>query len=166
MSPAVEEKIQKTFPGELRKEADAVVARYETRRAAVLEILRLLMEKNGFITLEMEEAVAHYLEIAPVDVREVMTFYTLFYTKPKAKIRLHVCRTLSCSLMGADKIIRYLEKKLNIKPGEMTPDGRVAFNTVECLGACEIAPMMQLNDSEFVGPLTEEKLEEILDKGK
>lgn len=150
------------FNAELKTKADAIVARYETKRASILEILRLLMEHYGHITLEMEEAVAQYLEIAPIDVREVMTFYTLFYTRPKAKTRFHVCRNLSCALLGSNAILRHLEEKLKIKPGEMTPDGQFSLHTVECLGACELAPMMQLNDSEYVGFLTQEKMDAIL----
>src|SRR3989338_5639108 len=107
----VTEKIEKVFTPELRPLADKIVAKYETRRASILEVLRLLMERYGHITLEMEEATAHYLEIAPVDVREVMTFYSLFYDKPKAKTRFQVCRTLPCVLAGANEIIRYLEER-------------------------------------------------------
>ena len=162
----VTEKIEKVFTPELRPLADKIVAKYETRRASILEVLRLLMERYGHITLEMEEATAHYLEIAPVDVREVMTFYSLFYDKPKAKTRFQVCRTLPCVLAGANEIIRYLEERLKIKPGQMTPDGLFSMETVECLGACEIAPMMQLNDRSYVGPLTKEKIDEICEKVK
>lgn len=158
--------LDKVFTAEVRQHTDPIVARYETKRASILEVLRFLMEKHSYITLEMEEATAHYLEIAPMDVREVVTFYTLFYTKPLAKTRFNVCRTLACSLLGAPKIIRYLEKKLNIKPGQMTPDGVFALNTVECLGACEMAPMMQVNDCEFAGHLTEEKIDNILAKAQ
>ncbi len=145
-----------------RAVSDAIVARYETKRASILEILRLIMEEHGFITKENEEAVAQYLEIPPIDVREVMTFYTLFYDKPKAKTRFNVCRTLSCDLLGAGEIIRYFEQKLGIKSGQMTADGQYGLHKVECLGACEIAPMLQLNDCDFVGNLTKEKVEELI----
>jgi len=154
-------KFEKVFTPDLKKETDAIVERYETRRASILEVLRFLMDHYGHITLEMEEAVAGYLEIPPIDVREVMTFYTLFYQKPRAKTRLHVCRTLACSLLGANELIRHLEEKLKIKAGEMTPEGEFSLEAVECLGACEIAPMMQLNDNEYIGHLTKEKLNEI-----
>jgi NADH-quinone oxidoreductase E subunit len=150
------------FTAEIRTKADDIVARYKTRRAAMLEILRLMMEQYGHITTEIEEAVADYLEVPAIDVREVVTFYTLYYTKPKAKTRFCVCRTLSCSLRGSDEIIKHLEDKLGIKPGQTTPDGKFSLETVECLGACETAPMMQLNDDEFVGNLTKEKVDEVL----
>ncbi len=158
------ELINKVFEGEIKKEADALLAKYETKRASILEVLRLLMEKKGHITLEMEEAVGVYLDIPPIDVREVMTFYTLFYSKPRAKTRFNVCRTLACSLTGGDQIIQYIEEKLQLKAGAMTPDAKYSLEAVECLGACEIAPMMQLNDYEFLGFLTKEKIDEIIAK--
>lgn len=158
------ELLNKVFTPALKQKADAVVAKYETRRASILEILRLIMEENGFISLEAEEAVAQYLGIPAVAVREVMTFYTLFYDKPRAKTSLHVCRTLTCALLGGGEILKYLEEKLGIKPGGMTPDGRYSLDEVECLGACEIAPMLQVNDAEFVGPLTKETIDKLIQK--
>jgi NADH-quinone oxidoreductase E subunit len=147
---------------ELKAKFDPIVARYTTRRASILEILRMLQEHYGHISLETELEVAEYLEIPPIDVREVMTFYTLFYDKPKAKTRFNVCRTLTCSLLGADDMIQYFEEKLGIKAGECTPDGKFGLQKVECLGACEIAPMLQLNDHEFIGNLTKEKVEGLI----
>lgn len=160
----MKKKFEEIFTPQIKKEADVILARYETKRASILEILRLLMERYDFITLDMEEAVAEYLEIAVVDVREVMTFYSLFYSKPRAKTRLHVCRTLSCVLRGAHDLLRHLDEKWGIRPGETTDGNQVAVDTVECLGACEIAPMMQLNDKDYVGLLTKEKIDEILTK--
>ena len=154
------------FTDSIKQKADAVVARYETRRASILEILRLLQEEHGYISLEAERAVGEYLGIPAIDVREVMTFYTLFYDKPKAKTRFHICRTLTCSLLGAEKIIQHLETKLGIKAGQMTPDKQFSIHKVECLGACEIAPMMQVNDSTFAGPLTLQKVDELLKESK
>lgn len=150
------------FTVEIKSQADTIVARYETKRASILEVLRLLQERHGFISLEAEQAVAEYLGIPAIDVREVMTFYSLFYDKPKAKTRFHVCRTLACSLAGGDKILKHLESRLGLKPGQMTPDGKFSLDTVECLGACEIAPMMQMNDSDYIGPLTKEKVEKLI----
>ena len=139
-----------------------MTARYEVRRAALLEILHLMQETYGYISLEIEKEVAHYIGIPDIDVREVMTFYTLFYNKPKAKTRFNVCRTLTCDLLGANEIIRYFEQKLGIKSGEMTKDGQFSLHKVECLGACEIAPMLQLNDCGFVGNLTKEKVDKLI----
>ena len=90
-----------------------------------------------------------------------MTFYTLFYSKPKGSCHIQICRTLSCALRGAGDLIGYLEEKLGIKAGETTADGQFSLDQVECLGACEIAPMAQIN-KEYVGPITKEKLGQLL----
>lgn len=156
--------MSKAFTPEFRKKTDAILPNYETKRAALLEVLRMIQEDYGFITLENERETAEYLGISEIDVREVMTFYTLYYEKPRAKTRLNVCRTLSCSMLGADDMVDHLERKLGIKAGQQTPDGKFSLITVECLGSCEIAPMMQVNDEEFVGCLTKQKLDEILKK--
>lgn len=156
--------IEKIFTPDIQKQADAILVNYETKRASILEILRLLQEQYGYISLEIEEAVAKYLELPVIDVHEVVTFYTLFYRQPKAKTRFNVCRTLSCALLGGTDIIKYLEQKLGIKAGEKTPDGKFSLQAVECLGACEIAPMMQLNDNEYIGCLTKQKIDELIKK--
>ncbi len=148
---------------ELKKKAEKILSNYPQKRAALLPILRLIQETHGFISESAEQEVAQFLEIPIVDVKEVMTFYTLFLSKPCAKHQLNVCRTLTCSLMGSEKIIHYLKERLGIKVGEKTPDNKFGLETVECLGACEIAPMMIVNQ-EYVGPLTVEKIDEILRK--
>lgn len=151
------------FTADFRKKAEKILANYPEKRAALLPILRLIQETHGFITEAAEQETAVFLGIPVVDVKEVMTFYTLFYSKPCAKTQLNVCRTLTCSLMGYDKIIHYLKERLGIDVGRQTPDGRFGLETVECLGACEMAPMMMVN-KEYVGPLTIEKIDEILRK--
>ncbi len=150
------------FTSEIKVKADAIVAKYETKRASILEVLRFLQEHYGHISLEIEEAVAQHLEIPAIDVREVITFYSLFYSEPKAKTRFHVCQTLTCALLGGEEIVKHLEQKLGIKEGQKTADGKFSLSTVECLGACEIAPMMQLNDKEYIGPLTKEKIDALI----
>ncbi len=151
-----------TFTPEIKAKADAITARYEVRRAAMLEILHLMQTEYGHISLETEKAVADYIGVPPVDVREVITFYTLYYTKPRAKTRFNVCRTLPCMLAGGDKVLKCFEEKLGIKPGQCTADNEYSLQTVECLGACELAPMLQLNDEAFVGWLTPEKALELI----
>ena len=151
------------FTPELKKQADAIAARYETKRASILEVLRLLQDHYGFISREAELAVAGYLAIPPIDVHEVVTFYSLFYRAPKAKTRFHVCRTLACTLLGGREVLEHLEKRLGIQAGRQSADGKYFLDTVECLGACEIAPMMMKNDGEYIGPLTKEKVDALLD---
>jgi NADH-quinone oxidoreductase E subunit len=154
--------MEKYFTPEVKVKADAVTARYEQRRAAMLEILHLMQETYGHISLEIEQAVAQYIGVPAIDVREVVTFYTLYYQKPKAKTRFNVCRTLPCMLAGGDEILKHLEKKLGLKPGHCTADGQFGLQTVECLGACELAPMLQFNDDQFVGWLTKDKVDEMI----
>jgi len=147
---------------DLKMKLDALVAKYETKRASLLEVLHLVQEHHGYVSILAEEAVANYLGIAPIDVHEVVTFYTLYYRKPKAKTRFNVCRTLSCSLAGSRDVVKHLERKLGVKSGDKNPGGSCSIQEVECLGACEIAPMLQLNDDEFFGNLTKEKLDALI----
>jgi len=154
--------LEEIFTSELKAKTDPVVAKYETKRASMLEVLRIVMEHYGYVSLDMERAVAEYLEVPAINVREVVTFYTLYYTKPKAKTRFNVCRTLTCALQGGEEMVQYLEEKLGIKRGETTSDEKFSLCEVECLGACEIAPMMQLNDDEYIGNLTKEKINKLI----
>lgn len=148
---------------ESRKAIDEILKRYPNKQAAALPVLYVVQKQHGFIPEEAEPVVAEILEVPPVKVREVLSFYTLFHRKPIGKKHLQVCRTTSCWLRGAAEIIAHLEQKLGIKDGETTPDGEFTLTEVECLGACEMAPMMQLND-DYVGNLTIEKIDEILTK--
>ncbi len=147
---------------EIRSEADAIVSRYDERRAAILPVLRLYQEKFGFISEAIEREVAGYLGIPPIDVREVVSFYTLLHRKPVGKTCLNVCRTLSCHLRGSREILDQFEAKLAIKSRETTRDGRFTLEEVECLGACELAPLIEAND-DYVGPVTKEVIENILE---
>ena len=147
----------------MKEEADRLIARYETKRAAILPILHLVQRHKSYIPAEIEEEVAQLLEIQPVDVREVVTFYTLFFRKAPGRTHLYVCRTTSCWLRGAEELIRHVSQKLGVPEYEPTADGKFSWCQVECLGDCEHAPMMQVNDR-YVGPLTPEKIDEVLSK--
>ena len=125
-------------------------------------MLHLIQEKEGLISPESEKEVAEYLGIPIVHVREVISFYHLFRQKPKGKCHFAVCQTTSCALLGAEEIIGYLKERLGIQPGETTPDGKFSLSVVECLGACEIAPMMQCN-RDYRGPLTKEKVDQLIE---
>ena len=146
---------------ELKIKADKIIANYEQKRAALLPILHLIQDTYGHVMPEAEQEIADFLQIPLVDVREVMTFYTLFHSKPCAKYQFNVCRTLTCSLLGGGEITEHLKHKLGIDIGEQTADRKFGLNAVECLGACEIAPMMQMN-KDYTGPLTKEKVDQIL----
>lgn len=150
---------------ELTKESnqmiDEILTRYPDKRAAALPVLHVVQKQHGFVPVEAEPVVAEILEVPPVKVREVLSFYTMYHRKQIGKKHLQVCRTTSCWLRGAKEIIAHIENKLDIKNGETTADMQFTFTEVECLGACELAPMMQLND-DYIGHLTTAKVDEIL----
>ena len=150
-----------SMPVELIEKWNAVAKLYEKKRAAMLPVLRLSQEHFGWITPEVEAAVAEFFETTPIHVREVVTFYELFRLKPEGKNQIRFCHTLSCTLAGAENVLAHLKQKLGIQEGETTPDGKFTLHRAECLGACDIAPMMQVNGDEY-GPLTCEKVVEIL----
>jgi len=145
----------------LKMRIEGLVARYPKKQAAVLPVIHLIQREFGYISEEQERWVADLLEINPVRVREVVTFYSMISQKRLGKYHIQVCSNLTCSLMGAESLIEYLTEKLGIKPGETTEDGKFTLTTVECLGACEQAPGMMIND-DFYGRLNKEKLDKIL----
>ena len=144
---------------------EALVKRYPVKRSALLEVLHIVQEEWGYIDQEGEETVAEILDLEPVRVHEVVSFYTMYERKPVGKHIIRVCRNLTCTLMGAESLISYLKRKLKVEEGGTTSDGRFTLETVECLGACEIAPVMQI-DGEFYGNLTPEKIDRILEEMK
>ncbi len=128
-----------------------------------MPVLHAVQEKDGLITPEAQEDIAAYLGIPVVKVHEVVCFYHLFHQERKGKCHFSVCQTTACALRGSQEIIEYIEKKLNLKPGETTADGKFSLTVVECLGACEIAPVMQHN-KDYVGCLTKEKINALIEK--
>ena len=127
----------------------------------MLPTRRLAQEEFGYVSSDVMEFVAKLLDVPVARVRGVATFYTMYDKKPVGKYHIQVCQNLTCSLMGAESIISYLERKLGIKVGETTDDKRFTLSRVECLGACGTAPVMQIND-DYYEDLTPEKVEEIL----
>ena len=148
---------------EYKQEFDKIVSKYEQKRAALLPLLHCVQEKEGLITPEAEKNIAEYLGIPVVHVHEVVCFYHLFHQKRTGKYHFSVCQTTACALRGAEDVIGHIEQRLNIKPGETTPDGKFSLDVVECLGACELAPMMQCN-KEYRGFLNKKKIDELIDK--
>jgi NADH-quinone oxidoreductase subunit E len=137
-------------------------ALYPERRAALLPVLRLAQETFGWISLDVERYVAGLFDLTPAHVHEVVTFYTLFFQRPVGRHVISVCHNLSCSLRGAEDAVAYLQERLGVEAGGTTTDGRVTLLRVECLCACEMAPMMQVDD-EYVGPLTRETIDRALE---
>ncbi len=139
-----------------------LLERYPTRRAVMLPALHLAMQEFPYIDDEVCQAIADLLQVPMVDVKGVATFYSMFPTAPYGQYRLEVCINLSCSLNGARRCLHYLEQKLGITAGETTPDGRFSLRGMECLAACDQAPMMYINNEVMHTHLTEDKLDQIL----
>jgi NADH-quinone oxidoreductase subunit E len=153
------------FSPERLAEVQTLIRRYPEgkQKSAILPILHLAQKDFGWISVEVMDYVGGLLDIQHIEVYEVASFYTMFHLNPVGKSVLEVCRTGPCMLVGSDNIVKYLENKLNIKDGETTPDGLFTIKTVECLGACGYAPMMQVGEKyhEF---LTEERIDQLLEE--
>jgi NADH-quinone oxidoreductase subunit E len=150
-----------------RTEIDHWLARYpaDRKQSAVLAALRIVQHENqGYLTTELMDAVADYLEMPKIAVYEVASFYSMYEIKPVGRHSISVCTNISCMLCGGYEILHYIEKKLGIEIGESTPDGKFFLKQEEeCLAACSFAPMMQV-DHVYYENLTPEKVYEILDK--
>ncbi|MBF0504867.1 MAG: NAD(P)H-dependent oxidoreductase subunit E [Candidatus Omnitrophica bacterium] len=153
------------FSAEYLQELDKITAKYEQKRAALLPVLHYVQHKEGLISQDAEQNIAEYLEISVVHVHEVVSFYHLFHQTKKGQYHFSVCQTTACALRGGEQIIEHLKERLGITPGQTTPDGKFSLSVVECLGACEIAPVMQGN-KEYIGCLNKKKIDEIIDKNK
>ena len=151
---------------ETRHEIDHWVAKFPPgrQRSAVLSALRAAQEQNhGFLTPELMHAIAEYLQLPPIQVYEVASFYSMFETHPCGRHHVSVCTNISCMLRGGEELAAYVEKKLGIKTGESTPDGRIFLKREEeCLAACTGAPMMMV-DHVYHENLTPAKVDEVLD---
>lgn len=134
------------------------------QKSALIPVLHLAQaEFDGWLSAPVMDYVASILKIQPIEVYEVASFYSMFNLKPVGKCVLEICRTSSCWLMGAEDVVRHIEKKLGIKEGQTTPDGMFTIKTVECLGSCGTAPMLQCG-SQFHENLTMEKVDTLLDQ--
>ena len=153
------------FRPQTRKMIEEIIARYPHKEAAILPVLHLVQQEFGFISSESENMVANILGIKAIRVREVITFYTMLNRQPVGKYHIQVCSNLSCSLLGAERLIDYLSEKLGVAPGETSPDKRFTLSLVECLGACEQAPCMMIN-FDYHGNLDKKKIDKILDSLK
>jgi len=153
------------FTPEVRKEIDQWVAKYpdDWKQSAVMAALRIVQDANeGWLTTEKMNEVAAYLDMPPIAVYEVASFYSMYELKPVGKHKICVCTNVSCMINNADKIVDYLEQKLGIKLGETTEDGRISLKEVECLGACGGAPMLQI-DKQYYENLTPEIIDSVLE---
>lgn len=143
-----------------------MISRYPEGRqkSALIPILHVAQaEFDGWLSPEVMDYVASLLNIQPVEVYEVASFYSMFNLKPVGKCVIEVCRTSSCWLLGAEDVIRHLEKKLNVKVGETSSDGMFTLKSVECLGSCGTAPMMQVG-ADYYENLSLEKVDKLVEK--
>jgi len=163
VKPAVNK--EELFSADIRAEIDKWIAKYpgEWKQSAVMAALAAVQKDNGgWLTPELMDKVAAYLDMAPIAVYEVATFYSMYEHKPVGKYKICMCTNVSCMLCGSDKIVQHLQDKLEIQFGGTTRDGKFTLKEVECLGACVGAPMMQIGDKYYEN-LTPELVDSILD---
>ena len=154
------------FSDDKLKKVQEIMARYPDgkQKSALLPVLHLAQEEfGGWLSAETMDYVAGLLNLEPIEVYEVATFYSMYNLKPVGRYLFEVCQTGPCMLKGSDDIIEYIKEKLGIAVGETTPDGLFTLKTVECLGACGYAPMMQLG-KHYKEHLTKEKVDAIIEE--
>lgn len=154
------------FSEEKLNKVKEIIARYPEgkQKSALLPVLHVAQDEfGGWLDVPVMDYVAELLNIKPIEVYEVATFYTMFNTKPVGKYLLEVCRTGPCMLNGSDDIIEHIKGRLGINEGQTTPDGLFTLKPAECLGACGYAPMMQLG-KHFKEHLTKEKVDKLIDE--
>jgi NADH-quinone oxidoreductase subunit E len=142
-----------------------IIRRYPEgkQKSAVIPVLHMAQETYGWLSAETMDYVANLLQLEPIEVYEVATFYSMFNLKPVGKFLFEVCQTGPCMISGCDDIIDYIKQRLGIGVGETTPDGLFTLKTVECLGACGYAPMMQLGKN-YREHLTKERVDQLIEE--
>ena len=146
----------------MREKIEAAAARYPNQRSAIMPALLIAQKEHGYLPGPVLEEVADILGVERMWVYELATFYTLFHTEPVGLFHLQLCDNVSCMLCGSEDLLKHLETALGIKKGETTADGLFTLSTVECLGACEMAPVMQVGD-DYHGNLDVARVNALLD---
>ena len=142
--------------------------KYPDKRTAILPAMHVVLKEVGYYNQNILKQIADLLELSEMEISETVSFYTYFPREGIGRHHIQVCTNLSCSLLGAEELVKYLEDKLKIKAGETTPDGLFTLSTVECLGSCGTAPVMQINQTYYEN-LTQARVDQILEdlrKGK
>ena len=137
------------FSPENRAELERIIAKYPVKRSALIPALQLAQEQEGFITSTVMQHVAEIFEVSPMEVWGVVSFYTMLKTQPIGEYHVQVCNNLSCALMGAGRLLREIENRLDCRTGHTREDGKFSIEAVECLGACGGAPCVQVNEDYF-----------------
>jgi NADH-quinone oxidoreductase subunit E len=168
MSPSLDTGAAFELSDASRARIDELVARYPTKTSALMPCLWVIMDEIGWVPPGGIALLVEKLEVTPARVHELLTFYTMFRAEPQAEFVLQVCHNISCHIMGARPLIAHLEKRLGIRLGETTPDGKFALEGVECLGACGHGPCLQLGKHlyEFLTPEKVDRLLESLRRGE
>jgi NADH-quinone oxidoreductase subunit E len=152
--------------GDVKTRIDRWIANYpeENRKSALMPALRIVQEtSNGYLTTELMDQIAEYLQVRPIEVYEVATFYSMYQHKPVGRHQICLCTNLSCMLRGSDELLEHIKHKISVtNTGEVSPDGKFSVRKVECAGACGGAPMMWIG-KDYHENLTEETIDEILD---
>jgi NADH-quinone oxidoreductase subunit E len=144
---------------------DREIAKYpaDQKQSAVMACLSIVQQEQGWVSDEAQEAVANYLQMPPIAVREVATFYNMYNLQPVGKFKLNVCTNLPCQLRDGEKTLRYLEEKLGVEEGRTTTDGVFTLQKCECLGACADAPVMLVNDRHMISYMSKDRLDQLID---
>jgi len=150
-----------TFSPEVEAEIDRHLAKYPVMRSAILPLMFIVQRERGYLDQPGVAYLAKRLKLRITDIWEVATFYSMIHIKPIGKYHIQICKTLSCKLLGSDRITQLCAEKLGIRVGETTADGRFSLSEVECLGSCGTAPMFQVN-FDYHENLTPEKVDQIL----
>ena len=151
-----------SFSREIEAEIDWHLAKYPVMRSAILPLMFIVQRERGYLDPPGVAYLAKRLALRITDIWEVATFYSMIHTEPIGRHHIQICKTLSCKIMGEPKITEHVCKKLGIKPGETTADGRFTVSLVECLGSCGTAPMLQVG-FDYYENLTTGKVDQILD---
>lgn len=152
--------LSEKFYSEMRK----LEPRYPTKVALLIPALHQAQDEHGWLPGSVMDEVAAYIGVHPAQVREVASFYTMFYLKPVGKNVVRLCTNVACCLRGADELVTHAERKLGVRVGETTSDGKFTLMEEECLGACGTAPAMMVNNREYYENLDERKLDDVLSR--
>jgi NADH-quinone oxidoreductase E subunit len=151
-----------TFSPEVEAEIDLHIAKYPSSRSAILPLMFIVQRERGYLDPSGVAYLAERLGLRYTDIWEVATFYSMIHTEPIGRYHIQICKTLSCKIMGEEKITDHVCSRLGIRPGQTTADGKFSVSLVECLGSCGTAPMLQIN-FDYHENLTPEKVDKILD---
>jgi NADH-quinone oxidoreductase subunit E len=152
------------FSNDELKSVGDIKSHYPDSKSALLPVLWMVQEKYGWISEDSMKCIGDLLDIPYEHILGVVTFYTMFNSKPVGKVHLQICTNVSCMIKGGHELFKYISDKLGIKNKETTADGMYTIEEVECLGSCATAPMMQVNNKEFYENLTKEKIEKLLEE--